>query len=104
LNPLFTMDDVEYYLVKRKPKKGKPVYHARFLDKKVDPAGRRIVKFSKTTGQTNESLAHKIVTRWIDEGVVDAVPTNLKKYLLNFWNSDKSDYLKCQDSIEMSPL
>lgn len=94
MTPLHTANDVEYYLIKRKPKKGKPIYHARFLDSKVDAAGRRIVKFSKSTGQTNEVLAHKIVAQWIDDGKIDAVPTNLKKYLLDFWDPDKSDYLK----------
>jgi integrase len=94
MNPLYTKNDVEYYLIKRKPKKGKAIFHARFLDTKVDTAGRRKVKFSISTKQTNETLAHKIVSQWIDEGKIDAVPTNLKKFLLDFWDSDKSDYLK----------
>jgi hypothetical protein len=94
MNPLFVANEVEYYLIKRKPNKGKAIYHARFLDSKLDSAGRRIVKFSKSTKQTNEVLAHKVVAQWIEEGKIDAVPTNLKKFLLDFWDRDKSDYLK----------
>ena len=94
MNPLYLTNEVEYYLVKRKPKKGKAIYHARFLDKKLDSQGRRIVKKSMSTKQTNEALAHKVVAKWIEDGKIDAVPTNLKKFLLDFWDSDKSDYLK----------
>ena len=94
MNAPYSASEVEYYLIKRRPKKGKPIYHARFLETKVDESGRRIVKFSKSTGETNEVNAHKVVAMWTEEGVIDAVPTNLKTYLLDFWNPEKSDYLK----------
>lgn len=53
---MFVREDVEYYLVKRKPKKGKPSYHARIFDRALDADGRRKIKAQKSTGATNETL------------------------------------------------
>ena len=94
MNTVYSEGDVKYYLIKRKPTKGKPVYHARFLDSKLDEHGRRRVKFSRSTGETNEALAHKRITEWMEEGIIDSSPTSLRTYLLDFWDPEKSDYLK----------
>lgn len=93
-NTPFMVSDVEYYLIKRKPKKGKAIYHARFFDSAVDKDGRRKIKYSKSTGQTSEAAAQQVVARWIEEGKLDIVKTNLSTYLLNFWDPEKSEYLK----------
>lgn len=86
---IFEHRGTHFYFVKR----GK-VYHCRFLSEDTDADNRRKVTKSKTTKETNLSRAITKVKGWLDAGTVTTKPTALEPFLLEFWDFDKSLYLK----------
>jgi len=54
-----SLGTVDYHLLKRKRKKGKPVYYVGFLDHLVGANGRRRYRAVRSTGAGNIALARK---------------------------------------------
>jgi hypothetical protein len=89
----------EYHLLKRKGKDkrtGKPIqtYHIGFLN----PDGKGYAKMKSTVIKVGtkeaERVAIKLAEKLVEEDFANMNKLNLRTYLLDFWNPEKSDYLK----------
>jgi integrase len=90
----YSISGVDYHLLKRNRKHGKPVYYVGFLSDLVGANGRRRYKAVRSTGTGNTALARKIALQMIEKGDVFAATDELRGFLLTFWNPEKSEYLR----------
>jgi len=77
---------MDYHLLKRKKKSG-TVYYVAFLS---DIPGKKKYHSIKSTGVGNKALAHKIAQK------MHPASTESLGYFLDFWNPEKSEYLKSE--------
>ncbi len=90
----YSFGDVEFHLLKRKSKKGKPIYYVGFLSDLVGKNGRRRYRAVRSTDTGNIALARKVANQMIEKGEVFASKSGIRDYLLTFWNPAESDYIK----------
>lgn len=87
------INDVEYHLIKRKNGK-QTVYYAGFLDDLIGKNKHRKYKAVRSLKTGNKVLAQKRVAQLIADGSVFSSKSGLKDFLLDFWDPEKSEYLK----------
>ncbi len=88
--------NIDFHLLKRKTSKGKTVYYAAFLSDLIGKNGKPKYQTIKSTGQGNRVAAEKVARSMLADGKVLASGDSLRTYLLNFWNPEKSEYLRSQ--------
>jgi len=88
--------NVDYHLLKRKNTKGKTIYYVAFLSDVAGKNNKKKYKAVKSTGMGNRSAAEKVARQMLQDGSVLASRDSLRSYLINFWNPEKSEYLKSQ--------
>ena len=59
----YSISGVDFHLLKRRSKAGKPIYYAGFLSDLIGSNGRRRYKAVRSTGAGNVALARKIAMR-----------------------------------------
>ena len=101
---VYRAGNVDYYLIRKKPKKGKPVFHVRILAPEVDPTGRRKVLTQKSTGQTNEQAAHSQVQQWIETGRFQNSPDSVQRYIGDFWTRESAYVRELDEGAPVSEL
>ena len=85
---------VDYHLLKRRRQDGKAVYYVGFPADTLGKNGRPRYRALRSTGAGNKPLAHKIAREMIAKGEVFAARDDLRAFLLGFWNSETSEYLR----------
>ena len=88
--------NADFHILKRKNSKGKTVYYAAFLSDLSGKNGKHKYQAVKSTGQSNRAAAEKVARSMLADGRVLASRDLLRAYLLDFWNPEKSEYLRSQ--------
>lgn len=77
-----------YHLIKRKTKRGKILYQARFLDEEIGK-----VLCTRSTGQSNKTVAARIAERMLpelkNESLKEPTPMKIDRKLLKHFKSGK---------------
>lgn len=100
----FRYMSTDFHLLKRKNSKGKTVYYVGFLSDLPGKNGKLKYKAVKSTGQGNRAAAEKVARNMLADGKVLASRDSLRQYLLDFWDPEKSEYLKTQKIDRKRPL
>ncbi len=97
---------VDYHLIKRKDKQGKTIYHVAFLDATPGKNGKPRYRSTRTTKTGNIGRARKRAQQMIAEGKVFAAKDSLREFLLDFWDTEKSEYIrgKKAEGRKISPI
>lgn len=90
----YSIGGVDFHLLKRRGKTGKPIYYAAFLSDLLGSNGRRRYRAVRSTGSGNLALARKIALGMIEKGEVFAARSGLRNYLTTFWDPAVSEYLR----------
>ncbi|AFG37412.1 hypothetical protein [Spirochaeta africana] len=80
-NRVFLNTDPEFHLIKKKNKKGKPIYHVGFLSDQLGRNGKPSYKLMKSTGVGSRVAAEKIARQMIADGIVFKI---VSKRVCNF--------------------
>lgn len=103
-----SISDIEYHLIKRKKGKNgkKVVYYIGILDELKGKNKHRKYKAVRSLDTGNKVLAQKRAAEKIEKGEFGSVKTGLKEFLLNFWDPEKSEYLrdKVTNKKPLSPV
>jgi len=88
-------NEPKYHLLKRHIGK-KTVYHAGFLADTLNENGKLHYTLTKSTGQTSKVASIATVKKWLEDGRIFASKDDVATYFTEFWNLEKSEYLRSQ--------
>lgn len=84
---------VQFHLLRRKTKNGKPVYYVAFPSGELGKNGRPLYQAVRSTKAGNKELARKLALEMIEKGEVLVSRDDLRSFLLDFWSVD-SQYIR----------